>query len=205
MFKALSTRFLQHLLTQNSWANALLQPYAGKAVQFDIASIKANIIILEDGGLGMAGETNIADATVCISASLLLRLIAQDEAAKVQIVISGDTHLATEFAKVLSSMRWDYEDDLSKLVGDVSALKISQFGRDAATGIKRNSIQLAEMLSEYWQEEKPLIAKNRLVEKFNTEVDTLRADVARFEKRLTKLTKQQQQLSPQHQTLDSSH
>ena len=203
MFKALSTRFLQHLLTQNSWANALLQPYAGKAVQFDIASIKANIIILEDGGLGMAGETNIADATVCISASLLLRLIAQDEAAKVQIVISGDTHLATEFAKVLSSMRWDYEDDLSKLVGDVSALKISQFGRDAATGIKRNSIQLAEMLSEYWQEEKPLIAKNRLVEKFNTEVDTLRADVARFEKRLTKLT--QQQLSSHHQTTDSSH
>ncbi len=203
MFKALSTRFLQHLLTQNSWANALLQPYAGKAVQFDIASIKANIIILEDGGLVMAGETNIADATVCISASLLLRLIAQDEAAKIQIVISGDTHLATEFAKVLSNMRWDYEDDLSKLVGDVSALKISQFGRDAATGIKRNSIQLAEMLSEYWQEEKPLIAKNRLVEKFNTEVDTLRADVARFEKRLTKLT--QQQLSPQHQTSDSSH
>ena len=51
MLKALSTRFLQHLLTQNSWANALLQPYAGKAVQFDIASIKANIIILEDGCL----------------------------------------------------------------------------------------------------------------------------------------------------------
>ena len=203
MLKALSTSFLQHLLTQNSWANAILQPYAGKAVQFDIASIKANIIILEDGGLAIAGETNIADATICISASLLLRLIAQDEAAKMQIVISGDTHLATEFAKVLSNMRWDYEDDLSKLVGDVSALKISQFGREAATGIKRNSIQLAEMLSEYWQEEKPMIAKKRHVEKFNAEVDTLRADVARFEKRLTKLT--QQQLSPQHQTSDSSH
>ena len=203
MLKALSTSFLQHLLTQNSWANAILQPYAGKAVQFDIASIKANIIILEDGGLAIAGETNIADATICISASLLLRLIAQDEAAKMQIVISGDTHLATEFAKVLSNMRWDYEDDLSKLVGDVSALKISQFGREAATGIKRNSIQLAEMLSEYWQEEKPMIAKKRHVEKFNAEVDTLRADVARFEKRLTKLT--QQQLSSHHQTKDSSH
>ncbi|MCX7185695.1 MAG: SCP2 sterol-binding domain-containing protein [Methylophilales bacterium] len=203
MLKALSTSFLQHLLAQNSWANALLQPYAGKAVQFDIASIKANIIILEDGGLAIAGETNIADATVCISASLILRLIAQDEAAKMQIVISGDTHLATEFAKVLSNMRWDYEDDLSKLVGDVSALKISQLGREAVSGIKRNSIQLAEMLSEYWQEEKPLIAKKRHVEKFNAEVDTLRADVARFEKRLTKLT--QQQLSSHHQTTDSSH
>jgi ubiquinone biosynthesis protein UbiJ len=180
-----------------------LQPYAGKAVQFDIASIKANIIILEDGGLAIAGKTNIADATVSISASLLLRLIAQDEAAKMQIVLSGDTHLATEFAKVLSNMRWDYEDDLSKLVGDVSAFKISQFGREAATGIKRNSIQLAEMLSEYWQEEKPLIAKKRHVENFNAEVDTLRADVARFEKRLNKLM--QQHFPLQHQTSDSSH
>ena len=202
MLKALSTSFLQHLLAQNSWASALLQPYAGKTVQFVIASIKANIVILEDGGLAIAGETNIADASVCISPSLLLRLIAKDEAAKMQIVISGDMHLATDLAKVLSNMRWDYEDDLSKLVGDVSALKISQFGREAATGIKRNSILLAEMLSEYWQEEKPLIAKKRHVEKFNADVDTLRADVARFEKRLAKLS--QANLSPQHQTLDSS-
>lgn len=203
MFKALSTHFLQHLLTQNSWANALLQPYAGKAIQFDVASVKANIVILEDGGLAIAGETNIADATVCISASLLLRLVAQDEAAKMQIEISGDTHLATELAKIFSNMRWDYEDDLSKIVGDVSALKISQFGRKTATEIRKNSIRLAEMLSEYWQEEKPLIAKKNHVEKFNAEVDTLRADVARFEKRLSKLT--QQHLSPHHQTSDSSH
>jgi ubiquinone biosynthesis protein UbiJ len=44
------------------------------------------------------------------------------------------------------------------------------------------------MLSEYWQEEMPLIAKKRHVEKFNSEVDNLRADVARFEKKLAKLT-----------------
>jgi ubiquinone biosynthesis protein UbiJ len=45
------------------------------------------------------------------------------------------------------------------------------------------------MLSEYWQEEKPLLAKKRHIEQFNTEVDTLRADVERMEKRLNKLTK----------------
>ena len=44
------------------------------------------------------------------------------------------------------------------------------------------------MASEYWQEEKPLIAKKRHVEQFNNDVDTLRADVERTEKRLEKLT-----------------
>ena len=35
----------------------------------------------------------------------------------------------------------------------------------------------------------PLIAKKRHIEQFNAEVDTLGADVARFEKKLAKLTK----------------
>jgi ubiquinone biosynthesis protein UbiJ len=46
------------------------------------------------------------------------------------------------------------------------------------------------MLSEYWQEEMPLIAKKRQVEAFNSDVDTLRADLARFEKKFAKLQQQ---------------
>jgi len=190
MFKALVTQLLQHLITQNSWANALLQPHADKVVQFDIASIKTNIVILENGSIAVAEEINAADATVSISSSLLLRLIAKDESAKMQIAVSGDTHLATELAKVLSNMVWDYEDDLSKLVGDLPAMKLSQLGRETVANMKQSSIQLAEMLSEYWQEEKPIIAKKRHVEQFNSDVDKLRSDAARLEKRLAKLSLQ---------------
>jgi ubiquinone biosynthesis protein UbiJ len=104
-----------------------------------------------------------------------------------QINIVGDTHLATELAKVFTLMRWDYEDDLSKLVGDVPALKIGQLARKTVQTVKETSINLVEMLSEYWQEENPMIAKRRNIETFNTQVDILRADVERIEKRLAKL------------------
>jgi len=190
MFKSLATHLLQHLIAQNSWANAMLQPFAGKSVQINIPPVSSSLVILEDGSLAMAGETNIADATVTIPPSLLLRLIAKDEAAKMQINISGDTHLASELAKVFTHMRWDYEDDLSKLVGDVPAYKVGQFSRQTVQSVKETSINLAEMLAEYWQEENPLIAKKRHVDAFNTQVDTLRADVERFEKRLAKLMQQ---------------
>lgn len=188
MLKAISTRILQHLITQNSWANTMLQPFAGKSVQFNISLINTTLVILENGSLAIAGETNTPDAIVTIPPSLLLRLIAKDESAKLKINIEGDTHLAAELAKVLTNMRWDYEDDLSKLIGDIPANKMGEFSHQTTKTIKDTITNLAEMLSEYWQEETPMIAKKRHVEEFNAGVDCLRADVARFEKKLQKLT-----------------
>lgn len=189
MLKQLSTHIIQHLLAQNEWAAPMLQPFASKAVQLNFVLLKTSLVILENGSLAIAGETNVPDATITIPPSLLLRLMAKDESAKLLIKVDGDTHLATALAKVLSHVRWDYEDDLSKLTGDVSANKIGEFTRQSVSTVKDTAINLAEMLSEYWQEEKPLLAKKRHVEQFNTEVDTLRADVERLEKRLNKLTK----------------
>lgn len=188
MFKSLSTKILQHIIAQNSWASTILLPFAGKSVKVDIGLLHTSLMVLEDGNLAIAGETNISDATITIPPSLLMRLIAKDEAAKLQIKLEGDTHFATELAKVLSHMRWDYEDDLSKLLGDVPANKIGAFGRNAVNTAKATTINLADMLSEYWQEETPLIAKKRHVEQFNGEVDALRADAERLEKRLSKLS-----------------
>ena len=187
IIKGFATQVLQHLLGQNSWANAMLQPFAGKSVQFNIAMTETSVMILEDGSLAIAGDTNLPDATVTIPASLLPRLLAEDETAKMQINVEGDTHLASELAKVLSNMRWDYAEDLSRVIGDVPAHKATQFVEETSSKIKNTGINLAEMLSEYWQEEKPMIAKKRVVEKFNADVDTLRADVARLEKRINKL------------------
>lgn len=188
MLKTLSTRVLQHLITQNSWANAMLQPFAGKSVQVNVSLVNTTLVILENGSLAIAGETNVPDAIVTIPPSLLLRLIAQDESARLKINIEGDTHLASELAKVFSNMRWDYEDDLSKIVGDIPANKIGEFGRKTVHMVKETSTNLAEMLSEYWQEEKLMIAKKRHLEEFNAQVDALRADTARLEKKLQKLT-----------------
>lgn len=188
MLKSAATRLLQHLIAQNSWAHALLMPFAGKSVKLDFMLIDFSLVILENGDLAMAGETNIADATVKISPSTLMRLLARDEAAKLQISVEGDTHLASELAKVFTNMRWDYEDDLSQLVGDIPASKFGRLLRQTSHTIKDTGTNLGEMLFEYWQEEKPLIAKKRHVEQFNHDVDTLRADVDRLEKRLEKLT-----------------
>lgn len=189
MIKPLVTRFLQHLTNQNAWARPHLQPFAGKTVCFDFVLLKANLLILEDGSLAIGGETASPEANIHLPPSLALRIMSGDEQAKMLIKIEGDTHLATELSKILQLMRWDIEEDLSKVVGDISAYKIGEVSKKAFANFKQKSINAAEMLSEYWQEEKPMLAKKRHVEQFVSDVDTLKNDIARFEKRLQKLAK----------------
>ena len=191
MLKPVATRFLQHICSQNQWSKPYLLPFVGKTIAFNLVLIKANIIILEDGSLAIAGDSEgeIAspEANIYLPLSLALRILAGDEAAKMQIKVEGDTHLATEFSKVLQNMRWDIEEDLSQVVGDITANKIGSTTKKIFSTAKQQTIDAAEMLSEYWQEEKNILAKKRHVEQFNADVDTLKSDVARAEKRLQNL------------------
>lgn len=195
MLKPLISQLLQHITNQNNWSRKHLIPFAGKVLQFNVVPIKVKFIILEDGSLGVPADHAIADAIVHIPPSLAIRLMANDDAAKMQIKIDGDTHLASEVSKVLQHMRWDIEDDLSKVVGDIPANKVIAVAKESTHALKKQSINLAEMLKEYWQEEKPVLAKQWQINQFNASVDNLRSDVSRLEKRLNKLKKRLQESS----------
>ncbi|PKO52965.1 MAG: hypothetical protein CVU26_05635 [Betaproteobacteria bacterium HGW-Betaproteobacteria-2] len=188
MFKPLLTRLLNHLINQNVWAKEQLQPFGGKTVKFTIPPFSAHLTVLEDGGLAMAGESSTADASITVPPSVALRLLANDDAASTLATLEGDTELAATLAKVLRGMSWEYEEDLSKVIGDIPAHQLAEFGRKASREIKGQSLNLMQMLVEYWQEEQPMLAKKRHVEAFNQEVDTLREDTERLEKRIEKLS-----------------
>lgn len=187
MLEPLITRLLNHLVNQNDWAREQLQPYSGKAVLFHIPPVRMTLAILEDGGLAAAGEAAIASATVTLPLSAAMRLLAGDANAETLTTIDGDTELALTLSRVLRNMQWEYEEDLSKFIGDAPAHQLTQFGRKAATEVRKQTLNIADMFAEYWQEERPLIAKKRHVSKFMQEVEELRDEVERVEKRLDKL------------------
>lgn len=187
MIAPLVTRFLQHITQQNNWARPYLMAFAGQVICFDFSLMRAHLIILEDGSLAVAPSQTQANATVHIPPSLGMRLIAGDAQAKSLIKIEGDIHLATEVSKVLQQMRWDIEEDISHVVGDIAAFKLGEVSQSMFAQVKKQSTDLADMVTEYWQEEKNILAKKTHVTQFNDSVDTLRHDVERFEKRIEKL------------------
>lgn len=190
MLKPLLTRLLNHLIQQNSWAKPHLAQFGGKTVRFSIPPVSADLTILEDGGMAVAGESAIPDASIILPLPVAMRLLAKDNAAASLASLEGDTELAAALAKILRDLSWDYEEDLSRLIGDIPAHQLAEFGRKAVSEVRSQSLNVAQMASEYLQEEQPMLAKKMRVAQFNQGVDTLREDIERLAKRIEKLSAQ---------------
>ncbi|QDC43623.1 ubiquinone biosynthesis accessory factor UbiJ [Methylophilus medardicus] len=187
MFKPLIQFVLQHLMQQNSWTAPLLQPHAHKQVLLDFKVAQTMLTILNDGTLAVAGDAAQADATIHLPPSLAMRLLRKDPLAHSLIKIDGDTTLGMEVGKILAAVRWDIEDDLSKVVGDIAAYQVVQMSQEKLHRWQSQAKNLSEMLVEYWQEEQPILAKKTRIEQFNRSVDQLREDTDRLQQRVDKL------------------
>jgi len=88
---------------------------------------------------------------------------------------------------VIRNLRWDAEEDLSTIVGDIAAHRIVAGTREFAAWQQQAARNLAENLAEYFTEEQPLIARQADIELFSSDIDRLRDDLARLEKRLQHL------------------
>jgi ubiquinone biosynthesis protein UbiJ len=118
----------------------------------------------------------------------MLRLDARDETAWKEVAVAGDTEFAATVHQLARQLRWDAEEDLSRVFGDIAAHRMAETGRALQRWGERSLENTARSFAEYWTEEQPLIASAHAVKEFVRDVDVLRDDVARLEKRLELLT-----------------
>jgi ubiquinone biosynthesis protein UbiJ len=98
--------------------------------------------------------------------------------------INGDADFARAIHHVARNLRWDYEEDLSRMFGDIPAHRMARAGRTLRRWGEQAADNTARSFAEYWTEEQPLIAARRDLDEFSRAVDQLRDDAARLEKRL---------------------
>ena len=183
MFDTLAARPLNHLLARNGWALARLKPFAGKCARFECAPFLLTLSVRSDGQVEPAAQ-GAPDATFRFSPGIAMRLAARDEAAWQEVAVSGDTEFAEALAYVCRNLRWDAEEDLARVFGDIVAHRAVQTAQTLGQWSAQAADNLARSISEYWTEEQPLIARAGDVAKFNLEVDRLRDDLARLEQRI---------------------
>ncbi len=178
---------LNHILRQNDWATEKLRPYIGKTVCFRVAPVFSMMTLVDSGEFVPAIENAVPDATIILSPVAVMRRMAGKPLEVDDYRLEGDAELAAGIGKVLQQLEWEFEEDLSCLIGDIPAQQLVGLGRHVAQEGQRQIESLTGMLAEYWLEEQPLIAKKRHLDHFTAGVDALRNDVERLVKRLEKL------------------
>jgi ubiquinone biosynthesis accessory factor UbiJ len=178
---------LNHLLRGNAWARELLKAHAGKVVRFDCLPFTVSLVILESGETASATAGSTPDLIFTLTPGLLLRVAARDENVWRDIRVDGDTALAGVLNQLWRHLRWDAEEDLSRVFGDIAAHRMTQSLRLFEQWARAGGDNMARSFSEYWTEERPLIAATGDLRDFAAGVDTLRDDVARLEKRIERL------------------
>jgi len=181
---------LNHLLGAETWARDKLKPYAGQCVEFRASPLPALcLVILDSGLLANAAQDAVPNLVVTIASGALPALVQGEEALLREINIEGSADLAAAVQYLFRHLRWDFEEDLSKIFGDALAHRMVEEGSRFAAWNREAAGRLAQNLAEYWIEEQPLLARPAAVRQFLADVDRLRDELARLEKRVVALTK----------------
>jgi ubiquinone biosynthesis protein UbiJ len=106
------------------------------------------------------------------------------------VTLSGDPALARDFEKLLDLAKPDWEEELSRFVGDVVAHQLGNLARGLFDWGNKAAATLSQDASEFLQEESRDLPTRFEVDEFLDEVDRLSADTSRVEKRIARLEKQ---------------
>jgi len=131
-----------------------------------------------------------ADAMISGSAPALLQLLRGEgpaAATRAGVQIRGDAEIANLYRQLFAAAKPDFEEELSRWIGDMPARRLSEVARSVRSWARRTRRTAGENISEYLQEEgRDLISKTEH-EEFLSGVDAVRESADRIEARLKHL------------------
>jgi ubiquinone biosynthesis protein UbiJ len=143
--------------------------------------------VTSDGMLEAATADEAPTVTIRMQLSDLPLIMQNRERAFSYVKVEGDADFANTISQLSQSLRWEAEDDLSKVVGDIAATRIVAGAHSALNTAKSLHQSVSENVAEYFLEENPMLIRPQAVSDFTGEVTKLRDDVARLAKRIEKL------------------
>jgi ubiquinone biosynthesis protein UbiJ len=186
---------LNHLLAADPQAQGKLGAHAGKTVVFTALGIDFPWEVEPEGLLRTATSAvrgnDEADLHITLDLDALREAIAQRAPLNLTGArITGDAELAQTLSWLMAHVRWDAEDDLAQLVGDIPAHRISRAGQKlAAQGQQTWTRAHNDARDWFAASPRALVSRGELAQ-MQEQVRELRDQAARLEKHLALLRKQ---------------
>ena len=138
---------LNHLLREAAWARARLLPFSGRTARLKLPPWQLDFAIDESGQLTPATAAQ-PDVEIALPADAPLAALRGADAVAKDVHVSGSAEFADTLGFVLRKLRWDFEEDLSRQVGDIAAHRIAGLIKTFGAWQRQAATNLAENLAE---------------------------------------------------------
>lgn len=183
---------LARQLEASTAARTKLERLDGKTLALELTGIGLNVYVhCSTDEVSLSSEFD-EQADVIISGTPLAMLAfaradPQEGIRGGSVKFTGDIGVAQDFQKLFATLSPDFEEELSRLIGDEAAFRVSSVVRDAVRFGLRAFDTLTRGLGAHLTESSRDVAANSEVNEFLEDVDRLRADVERAEARLNRV------------------
>lgn len=175
-----------------------LAPLEGRRLSLHLSAPAVGMSVTVREGrfvIGPAETDQVSDLSVRASpGALLAQLLPSREgtSAPGRITISGDAELARRLQQLVQRFDPDVEEAFTRVFGDVLGVQLARALHQGLDWSRRTAGGLAQDTAEFLTEEtRALVAKAEL-SAFHDDVDALRDDVERTERRIARLQARQQ-------------
>lgn len=184
----LTIRSLNHLIQGEHWAQDRLRTHSGAQVLIDAGGFFKLRLGIDEYGLFQAGNTE-SDPHVAITlpTDIPARFFFDREKLFSSVKLGGSAEIAESLAFVLRNLEWDAEGDLAGLIGDIPAHRLVKMARSLSEAILDSINRASQNVAEFATEESAMLVSPSSIVDFGSAVNSLRDDVSRLEKRVSRL------------------
>ena len=181
-------RGINHVLGSEPWASAALAKHAGKTILLQLPLGNLCFEITSAGLLNVLNQTDSPSLTLEVSSKALGELAASSGSLREQtfkaVKLTGDAELAQLIGRLAGQLRWEYEEDLARLVGDAPAHFAVRQGKKFVSASRSAVSDLLDNVVEYVSEERKVLLNKRDFITHKSTLNDLRESVDRIEKRI---------------------
>lgn len=178
---------LNRLLKNEPWARQSLVPFAGKTALVTMPPFSLSVQVTNDGLFEHVAADHPPDLTIELPLARVGAVASGASSMAAEIRIEGDPDLAEVLGRLASHLRPDVEEQLSRVIGDVAAVRVTGVVKGLAEAVKEAHRRFAANVAEYLLHENPQLVHPRAIDEFVEGVHRLRDDLARLEKRIERL------------------
>lgn len=182
-------RMLNEQIAASTAARERLAGLDGRRFAVIVKGTDLRIVIAVSGQALSLSRSRTADADVELTASAfdlirLMRSASLSDLRNVGATLNGSVEVAEGFADMLRLATPQFEDALADWIGDMPAHVVGGATRTLNDFAGRAERAFEQNLAEYLQEESPVLVPPPLARQFGSEVDRIRDDVDRAERRV---------------------